>query len=750
MLTIKSITMKNFLSVGNVTQAINLSDKGLTLVLGQNIDLGTDGSRNGVGKSTIIQALCYGLYGTPLTNIKKDNLINKTNEKNMFVTVEFSKNDINYKIERGRKPNTIRFLVNDKQFNTDEEGDDEAHGDMRVTQLHINSILGLSREMFKHIFALNTVTEPFLALGAHPQRQIIEELLGVTQLSEKGEKLKELNRTTKESITSEEFRIKSMQEANSTIQSNINNLKTRASGWKVKHKKDINDVINALDQLSHVSIDDEISIHKALIVVKELTTEKDTIQSNINNLKNRSNSWGLKHEKDINDVINTLDQLSHVSIDDEISIHKSLIVAEGLRTEKDTIDIKLKTENKNKTRIEKQISSYKTQISGIDRQIETTNEQLKKAEEHGCPTCGQELHDEKHEEIVNSIKNTLDDLTQQITELNNDINELETSLLEIVKTIDGINANIEAVEKSIEEMGEISTPFYSDIEEAYNHRGSFESLQREKERIESEINPFDEQIEHFNVNFESVEKSIEEMGEISTPFYSDIEEAYNHRSSLEELKREKDRIEGEINPFDEQIEQLTENGLQEVSYDQLNSLTTQREHQEFLIKLLLNKDSFIRKKIIEQNLAYLNHRLNSYLDKLGLPHEVIFRNDLSVEITELGRDFDFDNLSRGERNRLILGLSFSFRDVWESLNMSCNLMFIDELIDSGMDPVGVENSLSVLKSMGRDQGKDVFLISHKEELLSRVSRVMLVKKEGGFTNFVEDVEDIEEVEIDLD
>ena len=169
-------------------------------------------------------------------------------------------------------------------------------------------------------------------------------------------------------------------------------------------------------------------------------------------------------------------------------------------------------------------------------------------------------------------------------------------------------------------------------------------------------------------------------------------------------------------------------------------MTNLKDHQEFLIKLLTNKDSFIRKKIIEQNLAYLNNRLTLYLDKLGLPHQVIFKNDLAVEITQLGQDLDFDNLSRGERNRLILGMSFAFRDVWESLYQNVNLLFIDELIDSGMDSAGVENSLSVIKKMGRERKKNIFLISHKDELIGRVNYVMKVIKENGFTSYANDLE----------
>jgi ABC-type multidrug transport system ATPase subunit len=97
-------------------------------------------------------------------------------------------------------------------------------------------------------------------------------------------------------------------------------------------------------------------------------------------------------------------------------------------------------------------------------------------------------------------------------------------------------------------------------------------------------------------------------------------------------------------------------------------------------------------------------------------------------------------LSRGERNRLILGLSWSFRDVWESLYQSINLLFVDELIDNGLDAAGVENALSVLKKMGRERKKNIFLISHKDELIGRVNNVLKVIKENGYTSYSNDIE----------
>jgi len=217
--------------------------------------------------------------------------------------------------------------------------------------------------------------------------------------------------------------------------------------------------------------------------------------------------------------------------------------------------------------------------------------------------------------------------------------------------------------------------------------------------------------------------------------YTTLDEAYTHRTQLNNLQTQRDRRAEESDPYQEQIDELQNTGLKEISYDQVNELQRLLNHQEFLLKILTNKDSFVRKKIIDQNLSYLNQRLSHYLDRIGLPHTVEFQNDLSVSITELGRDLDFDNLSRGERNRLILSLSWAFRDVWESLYQPINFLIVDELIDSGMDTIGVENSLAILKNMARNRSKTVFLISHREELSARVTNILSVVKENGFTTF---------------
>jgi DNA repair exonuclease SbcCD ATPase subunit len=593
MIKIKELTVKNFMSVGNQTQAVDFSKEHLTLVLGENLDMGGDdsGSRNGTGKTTIVNALSYALFGTALTNIKKDNLINKINNKNMLVTLAFDKDGIQYRIERGRKPNILQFYVNDEAQETGET--DDAQGDMRETQKDLDELLGMSHDMFKHVVALNTYTEPFLSMRANDQRAIIEQLLGITILSEKAETLKELIRQTKDAITQENANIEATKKSNEGIQKSIDSLLTKQSAWNKQRDSDLEKIGRAIIELESVDIEAELAKHSDLKIFEEKTA-------------------------------------------------------------------KLRSLNKERATLE-------SATAQAERSVTKYNAELMKLANKQCHACEQELHDHKHEEMTAQAQKHLDEAQAYCTKLMND--------------------------------------------------------------------------------WKKVHDEIEEIGEVAArpnTYYDTLEQALKHQNNLKTLETQLTVRAGEVDPYQEQIEELMNTALVEISWDTVNELNTLKEHQEFLLKLLTSKDSFIRKKIIDQNLAYLNNRLTYYLDKMGLPHTVTFMNDLNVEITQLGQDLDFDNLSRGERNRLILGLSWAFRDVWESLYQNINLLFVDELIDNGLDASGVESALSVLKKMSRERKKNIFLISHKDELVGRVNNVLKVIKENGFTSYANDLEVTEE------
>ena len=282
MITLKDITIKNFMSVGNVTQAVRFTDNGLTLVLGNNLDLGGDGSRNGTGKTTIINALSYAIFGNALTNIRKDNLVNKTNRKQMLVTLDFAVEGTQYRIERGRKPNVLKYYVNDQ--NVDEN---EAQGENRQTQDQIEKLFGMSHDMFKHIVALNTYTEPFLSMRANDQRAIIEQLLGITMLSEKAEVLKEQQRLTRDAIKEEEYRIKAIEEANSRIEKSISDLELRQKVWRDKQTSDVQTIQQQINTLQKINIKTELDNHALL---------NDYLEKK--NLRDQAQKWKTNIESD--------------------------------------------------------------------------------------------------------------------------------------------------------------------------------------------------------------------------------------------------------------------------------------------------------------------------------------------------------------------------------------------------------------------------------------------------------------------
>ena len=586
MIKLKSITAKNFLSIGNQTQALNLDTNHLTLVLGANLDLGGDdaGSRNGVGKTAMLNALSYALYGNALTNIRKENLINKTNGKAMLVTVEFEKDGVFYRIERGRKPNILKLYVNEQELVDPNSAEDDSQGDSRETQKAIEQMLGLTHTMFKHLVALNTYTEPFLSMKAAEQREVIEQLLGITLLSEKAEALKIQTKETKDAITLENNKIEAIKTANENVQRSIDSLAIKSSAWTNKQESDIESMGKAIMKLENVDIERELSMHQEL------------------------KTWTEKNNQLI-----------------------------GLRKQKATLE-------------SAQIQANKT-VNKYTREI---TQLLDKS----CPACEQELHDHKHEEMTKAAERSLEDALEYQKKISDDL---------------------AATNQAVNDIGDLA------------HRPQ--------------------------------------------TFYDTEAEALGHKNNVDSLEKSLTLRIDELNPYDEQVEELKKTALQEITWNTVNSLTRLRDHQEFLYKLLTNKDSFIRKKIIDQNLSYLNKRLSYYINKLGLPHQVIFQNDLTVEITQLGQDLDFDNLSRGERNRLILSMSFAFRDVWEGLYQSINLLFIDELVDAGMDAAGVESALAVLKKMARERNKNIYLISHKDELIGRVNNVLRVIKENGFTSY---------------
>jgi len=220
--------------------------------------------------------------------------------------------------------------------------------------------------------------------------------------------------------------------------------------------------------------------------------------------------------------------------------------------------------------------------------------------------------------------------------------------------------------------------------------------------------------------------------EIKHPDLADLltarENAASLRNKIEELKLAE-------NPHVEARDTLLNEAVDTIDFSKVDVLRKRLDHQNFLVKLLTDKNSFLRRKIINQTIPFLNSRVNLYTRTLGLPHLVKFDADMSCTVSEFGRELDFGNLSAGEKKRVNTALMLAFRDVLHHLHARTNVLLIDEL-DGALDQNGIDSIVRLLKEKARDEEMSIFVISHHPAIAGRLDNSLLVRKINGFSEVV--------------
>lgn len=717
------IHIRNFQSVGNITQIVKLSNQGLTLILGENLDIGGEHSKNGVGKSTLIQAISYALYGEPLVKIKQDNLINNQNNKNLYVKIIFESHGKTYIIERGRSPRILKFIIDGKDIGKE----NEAKGVNAITQIDIDKVLGLTHTMFKHIVALNTYTEPFMKLKSAEQREVIEELLGIAQLSERADILKKIRDETKDSIKIESVKINANTEANDRISQAIDKAKKEAEYWQQNQDEVIENLVAKIASLSNINIEKELSIFdniddwtKQKNEVDELTVyaRKEIISCNTEISRITKEIQRYKEEASKTDSgelwrLNTQLQRYISETKSDITPQINRLLTEASRKRQDAENKKIS------------IDRLYTDKDDIQNQIDFPSN-------HTCTTCGQGLEGTDH------LSKILDNLKKKKQSIISEIDKSISYIDDRNKEADSIGIEIENTKKSDDdkkkELENKISAIKNDIE------NSKKELEQQKKSSEERVVELSDMLSSINEKLKENTAIIDEADFVLESLGSKPVSKYPNKDAVLKIQKDRDMLSDKIkverekqNVHLSKIEGL-ESTIIEIDYTNINDYNHKLKHEDFLYKLLTDKNSFIRKKIVDLNLLYLNNRMNHYLEQIGLPHEVAFKPDLTVEVLLMGRELDFDQLSRGEQNRVIMATFWAFRDVWQNLNHTINFMACDEILDQGTDYAGVEAAVDVLKKMAVERKMNIFLISHREELRQQIDNILIVRKENGFTS----------------
>ncbi len=761
MIKLTKLSIRNFMSFGNVPQVLDLSEFPMTLIQGINRDK-TDNEpesetdienasaslsekpSNGSGKSSILSALNYVIFGESIANkIKKSNLVNKINKKNLEVSLEFEKDGTQYRIERGRSPEYLRFFVN---------GEDLAQGENKDTQEDINKAIGMSPDLFYQICLMTASAPTFMEMNAAGQREIIEQLLGVQILTDKAEKLKEKVKEVKQIIATEEVRLATVKSANDEIikRNEIQkaDYQNKLNEYEANRNKKVEEYEKGYKVLAEVDIEKEIENHKFNESVNQIIADnaKITLDKNENTKKLDNLNINLTNIK------NSLESLSKINIEDEIKKHKEI---ESIQEKNKEVSTKILEESNKLNDVDRQLIEVSHTLTNLAQQnigitnetkqlnekIESENkiikdneENLKKIENNTCPTCGAKLIGENtklSEKYIESIKVSNEKISgfrNQITENDNKLKEIKDRIDVQKKLESSITENKTTISKGITELQgkiikDLPSVYYKDIKDVYEHQ--------------NKINLLNSEIEKTNKDIEEINKVIAGLVVKPVPekvktFYETMQQAMVHSETMKNMQEQIDKIKKEENPYTELLKKCEKVELMPYDESLKKSSEDDLNHLDFLVKLLTNKDSFVRKKIVEQNLAYLNLKIKNYLQMMGSLHVVIFNPDLSFDITKFGESFDFAGLSRGEKTSVILALNFAFRDLYELINEPINVMFVDELIDNGLDKYSASNVISILQKYS-EQNKNIFVVSHRKDIQARMNRILTVVMELGFS-----------------
>jgi DNA repair exonuclease SbcCD ATPase subunit len=282
MIIFKKVRYKNFLSTGNQFIEIQLDRSQSTLVVGE----------NGAGKSTMLDALCFGLFQRPFRNIKKDQLINSINEKECVVEVEFIIGQNYYKIVRGIKPNTFEIWCNDVMLNQDAA--------QRDYQKHLEStILKLNFRSFTQVVILgNASFVPFMQLRARHRRQVVEEILDIEIFSKMNLLFREKQKNQDEVIKQSDF---NCQLIDSKIESQKKHIEDMSGNKQQTIEKRKLEIEKAQTDIDNYQLDiDKVKTEKAELQKQILDESKiNNKYKQLHNLEAKLENTCSKHKKDL-------------------------------------------------------------------------------------------------------------------------------------------------------------------------------------------------------------------------------------------------------------------------------------------------------------------------------------------------------------------------------------------------------------------------------------------------------------------
>jgi DNA repair exonuclease SbcCD ATPase subunit len=736
MIIFRTLSIRNFLSYGNVPTELKLDEKNLVLIQGL----------VGCGKSSISRALNYCLYNkTDESNI--DSMINNINKSNMEVSVVFEKTSYGfYKIVRCRKMKSQDGNYVKVYHNLTEEIFEDRHeislDSIKSSDNLIVDILGITYDMFIRMVSVSSNTDDFLNLptvssNKLSQQSFLEQLFNLDILNEKAavlkDSIKETDAMVKEHITKIEYVLKEQER----IEIQIKNTKQKSDEHQLMVDGNIQKYQTQLKQIDSIDLEKEqqyIEVssnlkaelqsfkqeHKEISYkINNVVDKKKQMEQQINTLTDKSK----EHDSNVKDDINKLNDKLKVLLEVDVEMEKQYIELSN-KVKQELLEIKSTMKDLNE--------HYNHHKSIKDKTIL----ELDSLNSKKCPRCDQHYHNEedikKCQNIVHESDIKINQLYEQLTVLsetkNNKIVDYEKynskvsvngleDLITIQNNIEKIKDKISDLSSSNNVYAEQLNELLEKVDDVVDDEKMLDSLFTRLEDLDNEMN-----------NKKSLYDSIIEKSTIT-----DLEELVTLKNRAEHIQDKIKDLNNSKNIYMEHLSELENIPIEKADYEGLDKIKNILNHQQFLYKILTKKDSFVRQNLLSSNLKFLNSRIAEYLQLMNFPYIIMFNEDLTSTIRYLGRDLVFANLSSGQKCKVGISLFFSFLDVNKKNAYSCNLLIMDEIVDRALDAESLSQVVKLLKHKSTQDDLNLFVVSHRETIKHKFDNVIDVYLEDNFS-----------------
>ena len=703
-LNINEVEIQNWMSFGPYTTTIKIDNLGTILVLGENEDF--DGCSNGVGKTSMLEAIVWCLFGRTTKNDRPgDKIINYFSNKDCYVQITTTDGWV---IRRTRKMDSHCDLLLEK------DGKEESRSTNTAAQRYLNNLFGLDFDVFISNVFFGQNTKSFLELPDQKRKAVLEKILSL-------DKLNIWSNIAKDKLKRCEIEQEKSKARIVDIESNIKLYNTQITKnqelldkFEESRLQKIQNLeikrVNLVEELKTIIIPDiellkskwdKIDEYKRKI--SDYKKEFSDLSNNIHGLKNN-----LKYlQTTINDNQSKLNSLKYIDIRLLSTRHK---IADENKTKLDN----LKEQLYNFTIYKKELElDYNNVLKIISKWREKSGKL--------CIECEQSINVDYINTKCDSQQDKLREFTIKINSINDDIDNTK-------KLIDNII---------------IDKPPMA-ISDALNNNNVVENLQNviennltEKQNIQHNIKNYESKMLELNLKIEKTQKMLELSPDMTIDRAKSIIEHHNYiHREINNIIEYINEIRDNINPYVNVIEDIN-NALQKSLKHlddikgNINGLNKLILHYKY-IRRSYNDRNKIKRLLLSNLIPYINNRLKYY--------ENLFKTEFGIQFTDiLGvnmNKWDYQFCSGGERKRIDIIVMFALYDAITSMyGKQCNICVMDE-VDGALDDDGIKTFIDILINnfMGRSNSPStLFVISHKPEMRNYFSQELRVKKSGSFS-----------------